>query len=176
VRWHGCARRSPLDDPEPDDPEPDDPEPDDPEPDDAELADEEPMPKVIPPVPDADDQFFWDGVARGTLLLERCAACKTKRHPPSPMCGVCLSIERESFEASGRGTVYSWIASHHPSTPDAEPRIVALIDLEEGLRFVANLQDVALADVHPGLPVEVFFAEVDGTMLPQFRPATGGAR
>jgi uncharacterized OB-fold protein len=132
------------------------------------------MPRVIPPVPDADDQFFWDGVAEGKLLLERCAACKTKRHPPSPMCAACLSTEREAYEATGRGRVYSWLASHHPSAPDDEPRIVALIDLDEGFRIVSNLQGVALDDVHPGLAVEVFFAEVDGTMLPQFRPAVGG--
>jgi uncharacterized OB-fold protein len=128
------------------------------------------MTRVIPPVPDADDQFFWDGVAAHTLLLERCASCKTKRHPPSPMCAVCLSTERETFEATGRATVYSWIASHHPSEPDAEPRIVALVELEEGVRLVTNLQDVALGDVRPGMPVELFFAEVDGTVLPQFRP------
>jgi uncharacterized OB-fold protein len=133
------------------------------------------VPRVIPPVPDTDDQFFWDGVAEGKLLLERCAACKTKRHPPSPMCGRCNSVERESFEASGRGTVYSWIESRHPSAPDSDTRIVVLVDLEEGLRMVANLQGIALADVQPGLPVEVFFDEIDGTKLPQFRP-TGGAR
>jgi uncharacterized OB-fold protein len=86
------------------------------------------------------------------------------------MCAVCLSTDRESFEASGRGTVYSWIASHHPSEPDGEPRIVALIDLEEGLRMVGNLQEVALTDIAPGLAVEAFFAEIDGTLLPQFRP------
>jgi uncharacterized OB-fold protein len=86
------------------------------------------------------------------------------------MCAVCLSTDRESFEASGRGTVYSWIASHHPSEPDAEPRVVALIDLDEGLRMVGNLQGIAVGDVTTGLPVEVFFAEVDGTLLPQFRP------
>jgi uncharacterized protein len=144
------------------------------------------MPRVIPPVPDADDQFFWDGVAAGRFLLERCGACKALRHPPSPMCAVCLSTDREAFEATGRGSVYSWIASRHPSEPDGEPRIVVLVDLEEGVRFVANLQGIALADVTVGLPVEVFFAEVDGTTLPQFRPsharpsdddsAAGGAR
>jgi hypothetical protein len=129
------------------------------------------MPKVIPPVPDPDDQFFWDGVRDGKLLLERCASCKTLRHPPSPMCGRCGSLELESMEASGRGAVYSWIESRHPSRPDEQGRIVALIDLDEGVRFVSNLQDVALADVHPGLRVELFFTEIDGTVLPQFRPA-----
>jgi uncharacterized OB-fold protein len=137
------------------------------------------MPSVIPPIPDADDQFFWDGVAEHRLLLERCASCKTVRHPPSPMCGVCLSTEREPFDATGRARVYSWIVSRHPSEPDAEPRIVALVELEEGVRMVTNLQDVAVDDVRPGLPVELFFAEIDGTVLPQFRPSpgtVGGAR
>jgi uncharacterized OB-fold protein len=132
------------------------------------------MPRVIPPIPDADDQFFWDGVAAGELLLERCAACATQRHPPSPMCAACGSVEREAFSASGRGRVYSWIESRHPSAPDDEPRIVALIDLDEGLRIVSNLQDVPLDEVYPGLAVEVFFAEVGGVKLPQFRPARAG--
>ena len=132
------------------------------------------MPRVIPPVPDADDQPFWDGVAGNRLLLQRCADCHGVQHPPSPMCPVCQSVRREWFEVSGRGTVYSWIQSHHPTAPDEAPRIVALIDLEEGPRFVSNLQGIELDAIVPGLPVEVFFAEVDGTRLPQFRPVRRG--
>jgi uncharacterized protein len=59
--------------------------------------------------------------------------------------------------------------SHHPTEPDAEPRIVVLVDLEEGVRLVANLQGVAWTDVVNDLPVEAFFAPVDGVVLPQFR-------
>lgn len=132
------------------------------------------MPRVIPPVPDEDDQPFWDGVAQGQLLLQRCADCATVQHPPSPMCPQCHSVRREWFEAAGRGSVYSWIQSHHPSVPDEAPRIVALIDLAEGVRFVSNLHDVALDDIAPGLPVEVSFAEIDGTRLPVFRPVKQG--
>ena len=100
------------------------------------------MPKVIPPLPDADEQFFWDGVAAGELLLRRCASCGQVQHPPSPMCPHCGSLEWEALAASGRGTVHSWIVSHHPTEPDDAARIVALIDLEEGVRLVSNLTDV----------------------------------
>ena len=136
------------------------------------------MPRVIPPVPDADDQPFWDGVAADQLLLQRCADCGAVQHPPSPMCPRCQSVAREWFAVSGRGSVYTWIQSHHPSAPDEAPRIVALIDLEEGPRFVSNLAEIELDAIEPGLPVEVFFAEVDGTKLPQFRPVhrSGGGR
>ena len=124
------------------------------------------MPAVVAPVTDDDNRFFWQGVQEGRLLLQRCSGCGELRHPPGPMCPSCLSLDWEAEEASGRGTVYSWVLSHHPT----EPRIVVLVDLEEGVRLVANLQGVAPSDVVNDLPVEVFFAPVDGVVLPQFRP------
>ena len=65
--------------------------------------------------------------------------------------------------------------SRHPAEPDDEPRIVALIDLEEGIRIVSNLRGVEAAGVRNGMPVEVGFDEVDGVTLPQFRLAAGGS-
>jgi uncharacterized OB-fold protein len=72
-------------------------------------------------------------------------------------------------QASGRGTVYSWIVSHHPTEADALPRIVVLVDLEEGVRLVSNLLDVAPSEVRNGMAVELCFEEYDGVALPQFR-------
>ncbi len=134
------------------------------------------MPQVIPPRPDADDRYFWDGVARGKLLLQRCAACKQLRQPPSPMCPSCSSLDWETQEASGRARVYSWIVSRHPTEADAGPRIVVLLDLAEGVRLVSNLVETPLDAVHHGLEVELTFVDHDGVTLPQFRAlAAGGA-
>jgi 3-oxo-4,17-pregnadiene-20-carboxyl-CoA hydratase alpha subunit len=131
--------------------------------------------RVIPPAVEHDDAYFWDGVQRHELLLQRCTRCNTLRHPPVPMCGSCHSLEWDTQPAAGRGTVHSWIVSHHPSEPDAEPRVVVLVDLEEGLRFVANLTGVEIGDVRNEMPVEVCFLEVDGVLLPQFLPAPDGS-
>ena len=133
------------------------------------------MPHVIPPTVTRDDEFFWQGVAESRLLLARCARCANLQHPPSPMCPVCGSLEWTVQEASGRGTVHSWIVSRHPSDPDELPRIVALVELEEGVRLVSNLHDVDSAQVANDMAVEVVFKEVDGVTLPQFRPARSGA-
>lgn len=133
------------------------------------------MPQIIPPTPDADDQYFWDGVAARKLLLQRCADCRTLRQPPSPMCGSCNSLNWETQEASGRATVYSWVASQHPTADDTTSRIVVLLDLEEGVRLVSNLVDFPLEDVHFGMPVELVFVDYDGQILPQFRAAAGGS-
>ncbi len=73
---------------------------------------------------------------------------------------------------SGRGTVHSWIVSHHPSDPDDTPRIAAVIDLAEGPRFVSNLVGCEPDDVVNDMPVEVVFIDVDAVRLPQFRPVS----
>ena len=128
------------------------------------------MPTVIPPVPDLTDQYFWDGVQQHQLLVQRCAACGALRLPPVPMCGTCHATEWDTLAASGRGTVYSWILSHHPSAPDDTPRIVVLVQLAEGPRVVSNLVDVAVADVRNDMPVQLCFRTIDGVLLPQFEP------
>jgi len=130
------------------------------------------VPHAMAPNVDRDDEFFWNGVAQGRLLARRCTHCHRLQHPPSPMCPHCGSLEWDECELSGRGTLHSWIVSHHPSEPDDAARIVALIELEEGIRLVSNLQDIEAAAVENDIAVEVVFTEVDGIRLPQFRPVT----
>ena len=120
-----------------------------------------------------DDDFFWEGLNHGRLLFQQCAECDTLRHPAAPMCSQCQSLQWRPHAASGAGTVCAWIESRHPTRDDAHPRIVGLIDLPEGVRLVSNLRDIALSEVREGLPVEVFFEEIDGRVLHQFRPARG---
>ena len=129
--------------------------------------------RVISPTPDADDRYFWDGVAERKLLLQRCADCRALRQPPSPMCPTCNSLEWETQQASGRAKVYSWIASQHPTADDLTSRIVVLLDLEEGVRFISNLVETELAGVRFGMDVELVFVDYGGQVLPQFRPAPG---
>jgi uncharacterized OB-fold protein len=123
-----------------------------------------------------DTEFFWNGLREHKLLLQRCEGCGTVRHPPRPMCPRCNSLEWDTVEASGRGTVYSHIVPRHPRFPFMEePFVVALVELDEGVRLVSNLCDVDPASITPGLDVEVFFAEFDGDLvLHQFRPAVAG--
>jgi len=131
------------------------------------------MPRVVAPEPDGQDRFFWDGVAEGKLLVRRCRACTRLQHPPSPMCPGCGSLDWDAQELSGDGVLCSWIVSRHPSAPDDHARIVALVDLEEGVRMVSNLIDVTPASVENGMALQVAFVDTDGVRIPQFRPAQG---
>ena len=57
------------------------------------------------------------------------------------MCGRCRSLDWDAVRVRRAGHVHSWIVSHHPTEPDAEPRIVVLVELEEGVRVVSNVVD-----------------------------------
>lgn len=124
------------------------------------------------PQPDLDTQPFWDGCQEGTFLVPRCRSCRATRWPPGPMCPECQSSETEWIESSGRGTVYSWVVATHPVHEvlvDQVPYVVGLIELEEGVRVVGNVEGYPPDEVEAGMLVELFFEEVEGIRVPNFR-------
>jgi len=120
-----------------------------------------------------DNGWWWDGIDHGHLFIQKCSSCGTLRHPPRPMCGKCRSVEWEAQESTGSGIIHSYTVMHHPPIPGYEyPLAVALVDLEEGTRIVANVVGCEPGDVHIGMRVECSIENVDDEMkLPLFRPA-----
>ena len=88
------------------------------------------------------------------------------------MCSECRSYEWDVVDASGRGTVYSFVVNHYPQVPAFDyPLAVGLIELEEGTRLVANVIGVEPGDISVGMPVEVEWVDHDPDLsLPAFRP------
>jgi uncharacterized OB-fold protein/acyl dehydratase len=119
-----------------------------------------------------DNGWWWEACDQGRLLIQKCSDCGTLRHPPRPMCGRCQSTRWTSVEASGRGSVYSYTILRHPPIPGYEfPVPVALIDLEEGTRIVANVAGCKPEEIHIGMKVACRFENVDESMkLPFFHP------
>jgi uncharacterized protein len=73
-----------------------------------------------------------------------------------------------TLPVAGRGVIYSWIVSRHPSVPESDSRIVALIDLEEGIRMVSNIAAEPGTPVRTGMAVRVTFEQFGDVTLPQF--------
>ncbi|MFD8162305.1 Zn-ribbon domain-containing OB-fold protein, partial [Streptomyces malaysiensis] len=123
------------------------------------------------PVINRDNAGFWEGVARHQLLIQRCVDCAAPRFPWLPGCGGCGSQRWEAVEASGAGTVFSYVAMHHPPFPAFDPPYaVGLIELAEGVRMVSGITGVPYDKVRIGMPVELEFLRVDEELeLPVFR-------
>ena len=129
------------------------------------------------PVPDADSRRFWEGCRERELLIQRCLDCGRPRFPPSAFCPHCRSRRVEWTKASGRGRVYSWIVVNHPVPKEIYagdvPYVVALVELEEGVRMPSNIVGCDPGSVVADMPVEVVFERVSESLtLPRYRPRT----
>ncbi len=119
-----------------------------------------------------DTGFFWAGAAAGELRIQRCGACGQLRHPPGPACPACGALRPEYVVSTGRGRVYSYVVHHHPPVPGKRPPyVVALVELEEGVRMLGELLGAQPTEVRIGLRVTATFVPAgDGVMRPAWRP------
>jgi uncharacterized protein len=136
--------------------------------------------QVLPaPVPFVNPEIkpFWDATAEGRLLLPRCQDCQAVIWYPRPFCPECASTDIDWFQASGRGSVYSYTINRRGQADLAEYRnagvyVLAYVELEEGPRVLTNIVDCDPDSVRIGQSVEVVFHDTgQGTALPRFRPS-----
>jgi len=77
---------------------------------------------------------------------------------------------------SGRGTLHTFTVVHRGQRgfPLGPPYVIAIVELDEGVRLMTNLVDVSPdpATIRIGMAVEVVFEDVSPEIaLPRFRPA-----
>ena len=122
------------------------------------------------PIPDAVTRPFWEGIVEGALRIQRCAGCGRHVFYPRAVCPHCGGADLEWVEAAGSGRVHSFTVVHRapPDYRDEVPYVIALVDLDEGVRMMTRLVDVEPAAVSVDLPVEV--AIQGEPRLPYFRP------
>jgi uncharacterized OB-fold protein len=124
------------------------------------------------PTPTRDSQPYWDGMREGRFMLQHCAACGKVRHYPRPACPHCHSMESKWEAAPLGGKIHTWTVCHHPFNfffKQAAPYIVALVDMEAGVRVNAPLRGIAEKDLEIGARVRLAFEPVTKDVtLPYF--------
>ncbi len=128
------------------------------------------------PLPTPETQHYWDGAAAGKLLLQSCAACQHVYFPPRPFCAACGSREVSVVEASGKGTLHSYVIHHRKVPGFTPPYAIAVVELAEGPRMMTNIIDSPQTPeaLVLDMPLEVAFEKLDDKIsLPVFRPAKG---
>jgi uncharacterized OB-fold protein len=139
---------------------------------------------LLPDLDDDDAAPFWQGTARGELLVQTCAACGRRRLPPRPMCPHCRSLRLEWKRLSGRGTIWSFVVAHPPLLPAYQQLapynvITVALDDDPQLRLVGNLvarpdgpiNEIDPATIRIGEPVSVVFQQVEDVHLPRWMRA-----
>ena len=133
--------------------------------------------RTVRPMVNQDTAFFWEGTRCGELRIQQCKACGALRHPPGPVCPECLAMDRGFVVASGRGTVASYVVHHAPPIPGKRlPLVLAVVELEEGVRMIGELRGVDPAEVEIGVEVRAVMDRIDDELvLPAFAVSTEGA-
>jgi hypothetical protein len=127
------------------------------------------------PAPTSDDASapFFEGAAKGVLMLQRCRNCSKYVFPVEEVCTNCLEADLEWAEASGDATLHTFGVMHylyHPGFAKELPYNIAVVELAEGPRISARV-DAANEDLEVGMALTTEFEEAGEVSVPVFKPA-----
>lgn len=114
---------------------------------------------MMRPAVSRDTQFFWDGVDAHELRIQK-RRDGTLQHPPVPAVWQDKGAPADYAVARGTGTVFSYVVHHAPKVPGRTvPFVIALVELEEGVRMLGELRNVEPAAVTIGMPVRAMYID-----------------
>ncbi|OBH88318.1 bifunctional MaoC family dehydratase N-terminal/OB-fold nucleic acid binding domain-containing protein [Mycobacterium sp. E2989] len=114
---------------------------------------------MMRPASSRDTAFFWEGVKAHELRVQR-RPDGSLQHPPVPAVWQDKAQPIDYVVASGRGTLYSYVVHHAPKVPGRTlPFVIALVELEEGVRMLGELRGVDHAEIKIGMPVRATYID-----------------
>jgi uncharacterized protein len=114
---------------------------------------------MMRPASSRDTKFFWDGVNAHELRIQK-RDDGSLQHPPVPAIWQDKQAPIDYIVASGKGTVFSFVVHHAPRVPGRTvPFVIALVELEEGVRMLGELRDVDPDAVAIGMPVRAMYID-----------------
>lgn len=135
--------------------------------------------KYAKPLPEfrPETKPFWEGCRKHSLVLPR--SKKSGQfffYPRAFSPGDDMSSDIEWVESPGRGKVWTF-SIHHMGPTKAYKEdgayVVALVELDEGVKMMSNIVECDVNDVKIGMEVEVIFDDVtEEVTLPKFRPVS----
>ena len=127
-----------------------------------------------PPVSD-EARPFWDATREQRFVLPWCTECDAAIWYPRTFCPRCAGDAVEWRDDTGHGSVHAVSVHHRPGpgrTEDDCPYVVALVDLDAGVRMMSNVTGCDADVVAVGMRVALAWEPLpDGRHLPVFRPA-----
>ena len=116
------------------------------------------------PVPTEISAPFCEGLKAERLLIQQCERCSHWVFYPRRHCPACFTHALAWREVSGGATLYSFTVTRIATLPDFAdemPQILAVVELDQGVRINTNLVGLDEAEVKVGMRLQPVYAEVD---------------
>jgi uncharacterized OB-fold protein len=98
------------------------------------------------------EQVYLDGLAAGRFEIQRCAGCGQAVFYPRCVCPHCGGTALDWFAPSGKGVVYATTTVHRKPEQGGDYN-VCLVDLQEGVRMMSRVAEIAPGHVRIGMRV-----------------------
>ncbi len=109
---------------------------------------------------------FWREIpSRYNLIGTECGNCGKRYFPPRIICPQCHrksvgKMKDVKFTGSGEVVTYSVIHNAPKAFEMQVPYVIAIIELEEGVRATGQIIDCEVADVKIGMKVSASFRKI----------------
>jgi uncharacterized OB-fold protein len=118
-----------------------------------------------------DTRAFWEGTVQGKLMLQYCTEAGKFQHYPRPVSIFTGRRTLEWREVPGNGFIYAFTVVRIPG-PGLEGRLplcVATVELDEGVRMIANILNCKPEQLAIGKRVKLAWDTIaEGKRYPAF--------
>ncbi|MGE0338704.1 MAG: Zn-ribbon domain-containing OB-fold protein [Xanthobacteraceae bacterium] len=119
---------------------------------------------------------FWQAAQKGELVIQYCKDSGKYQHYPRPVSIYTGKRNLEWRKVSGKGAIYAhtMIRIPGPGLDGRLPLPVATVELDEGVRMIANIIETDAGDIKIGARVEVAWDKItDDFQYPAFKVVKG---
>lgn len=121
------------------------------------------------PIPNAQTKPYWDACAAGELRYQCCESCGAVQRIPRSLCEQCQSQALQWKTSDAVGTILSFTTVHRAPLPVFKaqvPYVIAIVDMDEGFRVMANALPQVAGQLAIGAKVRIGFTTEHGMALP----------
>lgn len=100
---------------------------------------------------------FWEMLEKGEIHTTKCKECRSLHFPPVADCPKCGSSEMDWVRLDGYGELeaFTHVIARPASFHDQEPYTIAIGRLEDGVKVLAWLKGVDIADIRVGMKLKL---------------------
>jgi len=94
--------------------------------------------------------------------VARCTSCGAMHFPPRRICDQCggRDFRRQPMSETGKVVTYTVIRTAPPGFANQVPYVVAVLEMDDGTRLMAQVADVAPNEVRIGMKVTLEFRKI----------------